>query len=240
MTTVLEVVEQAARDCSISKIVGLTTSTTETALMLRDKLNETVEELLDRLDLPYPITVDFEVVGTGVETYALPSDFIRTTRDDEAVYEKTAFRRCCIPIASNGSWTHLKQFGASGSARYYRVTGDESSGFQISFYRPLSANQTVVVSYVSKNWAKNAATPKSTWSLPDDVLLLPAALVRLGVIWRVKAKKGMVYSDVQAEYEIRVSRAINDGRGIRTVQMGDAPRRDGPIKIQTPDYINFT
>jgi uncharacterized membrane protein len=233
--------DQAARDCSISKIVGLVSAQTETAFMLRDKMYETVEEILERVDLPSPITVDYDIVGTGAETYNLLTSFSRLTRDTGAVYEKTRNRRPCTPVTSNGAWTHIKQFGSSGAERFYRITGDVEAGYQISFYRPLGVNETVTVSFVSRNWLRSAAgTLKSSWTAGDDALLLPVPLLRLGLIWRVKSKVGMAYSDVQTEYEIRLSRAVNDLRSIRMVDIGERDVRDGPIRAVAPDFITVS
>lgn len=241
MSTVADMMDHAARQCSINKILSMVTATTETAMQLKDFLNETAEELLDRIDLPSPITQDVDIIGTGVESYALPADFLRLARDDLAVYEKSSNRRACTPISSNGAWTHLKQFGASGSGRFYRITGDTEGGFFISFFQKLKAGETITVSYVSAKWICGSdGAAKNMWTLPDDKLLLPVAVVRLGVIWRFRQKKGMPFADVQAEYEIRLSRAINDGRGIRTVNMGEAPTRDGPTRLGIPDVIVFS
>lgn len=237
MATVSDTMDWAARRCSITPPTSWISATTKTALEFKDCLNETVEELLERIDLPEPITKDTTITYTGSEPHDLPSDFLRLTRDDMTVYETTTTRRACIPVATNGAWTHLEQIGSAGGSRYYRLSGDESAGFSIEFYRPLETNASVTVSYVSRNWLRFSSTEGETWSDASAVLLLPPQTVRLGIAWRFKQRKGVAYADLMAEYESRVARAINDRRTIRTINMGDAGDMRYPWDVPVPDFI---
>lgn len=238
MPTVSEVMDEAARRCRVSPVPNnWVTSTTITGVLFRDFLKETIEELLDRVDWPDPITKDVTLTGTGVETYALPSDFRRLTRDQGAVYETTRTRRNAIPIPTNGMWTNLQQLGSAGGNRYYRLAGNEEDGFEISFFHDLETGATAIASYVSNNWLSIASVEGSEWSDTSAVLLLPANLVRRGVIWRFRQDKGLPYADRMNEYEAILARHANDKRGIRRIDMsGDASIRS-PFDIPIPDYI---
>jgi len=237
MATVADVLSKAARGCSVTPPNSWVSSTSLTAAEFRDHLADTVDEILERLDLPDPVTQDVVITGTGVETYSLPAAFKRLTRDPLAVYETTTNRRACIPVASNGAWTHLGLTGSAGGERFYRISGNEESGFSISFYKPLETGNLVTVSYVSRNWLTETV-PTSTWTDNDATLLLPARLIELGVTWRFRQRKGMPYADRLAEYEVRMARAINDGRGIRSVNMtGGTHENEHPMRVPVPDYI---
>jgi hypothetical protein len=52
-------------------------------------LLETVDDILERVDLPSPIGAQIVITGTGSEDYALPSNFKRLQRDPMSVYETT-------------------------------------------------------------------------------------------------------------------------------------------------------
>lgn len=236
MATVKDTMDKAARRCSVTPPSSWITATDKTSVELKDLLAEVVEEVLDRLDLPDPITKDTTITYTGTEPHDLPSDFLRLTRDPLAIYETTTTRRRGIPIMTNGMWSHLEQLGSAGGDRYYRLSGDDAAGFAIEFYRPLASGDSVTVSYVSQNWLTSSGTAGTTWAAAEDTLLLPAELVRLGVVWRFKQRKGLPYSDIMAEYEARISRRINDGRGIRSVNMGGGEGR-APWDIPVPDSI---
>jgi hypothetical protein len=229
--------DDAAIECSIGAVSGWVGANTKTALEMKLFLRKTVDEILDRVDLPDPITKDTVITGTGVETYDLPTDYRRLTYDELAIYESAPVERMGIPITSNGQWTYLKDRGSAASNRYYRLSGDEEAGFDISFYRPLESSASVTVSYVSKNWTRISGTDKSIWNDDNDILLLPETLTRLGVVWRFRQKKGMTYSAIQSEYEIRLSRAINNARRKRKFEMGGQNIDTHPMRVPVPDFI---
>lgn len=238
MATVKTILDRAARRVSVRTPTDWYLANTDTALDLKDCLAETAREILDRVDLPSPITLDHEIYGSGGEEYALPNTFLRLTRDQLAVYENSATRRYCIHVPSNGGWTHLKQQGGAGVERYFRTYGDEGAGFKIAFFQPLGANDQVTVSYVTRNWLRSSGgILGEEIGAATDVVLIPEEIAFLGTVWRFRRIKGMSFGDINAEYEIRVSRAINDGRGLRTINMGgrDAPVK--PMEIPTPDFI---
>jgi hypothetical protein len=237
MATVAEVLDTAARACRVKAPTNWVSSTTDTSMEMKDVLAETVDELLERVDWPDPITLDVPITGTDVETYDLPDGFKRLTRDEFAVYETTRSRRPCIPVASNGAWSALQLHGSAGGDRYYRTSGNEDDGFQISFFRNLETGASITVSYVTKNWLSVSGTPGATWDNVDAILLLPRRLVEMGVSWRYRRNKGYPYADRAAEYEINLTRQSNDKRGIQKIDMGGSGRIRSPRDIPVPDYI---
>lgn len=236
MATVKDTLDRAARRCSITPPSSWISSTTKDGYTFKDILQETVEEMLARVDWPEPITKEATITYTGSEPHSLPTDFLRTTRDDAAVFETSPVRRYCHPVKTNGEWTNLEQLGASGGARYYRITGDESAGFSIEFFQPLETGASVTVSYVSRNWLRISSTEGEDWTDAAAVLLLDPEVVRLGVVWRFRERKGLPHTDIMADYEAKLARAANDRRGIRTINMGDQPARK-PWEFPLPDFI---
>ncbi len=237
MATVASVMDKAARECRITPPSNWITATQTQYMEMKDFLADTIEELQDRVDWPSPIAVDYTVPTDGSETYALPPAFKRLTRDTLAVYENTRTRRACVPVPSNGAWTYLKAIGSPGGNRYFRITGDEDDGYSISLYANPSSGDEIVVSYISKNWLRAGSTAGDTWSDTTDDLLLPALLVRLGVVWRTRRKNGLAYADRLNEYEANLARRANDARVIRTVDMSGEARTANPFDIPVPDFI---
>ncbi len=238
MTTVAGLMNRAARECKITPPGAWVPATGLSHMELKDNLSETVEELLERLDWPYPITKDLILTGSGSENYDLPEDFLRLTRDSLAVYETTTTRRAGIPVTSNGAWSHLKQTGSAGGNRYYRISGSDEV-YQIDFYRPLEPNHSVTISYVSKNWNAVRGVGSGDWDDEDAVLLFPRDLVQMGIVWRFRRAKGLPYADRLNEYEGRLSRLVNDARGVRTINFGGSTMCS-PFDIPVPDYIPST
>lgn len=237
MPTVAEVMDEAARECSLTPPVSWITASTLSHVEMKDFLRDTADELLERIDWPAPIATDYEITGDGTVDYSLPSDFKRLTRDDFAVYESTGTRRRCIPVHSNGVWTCLVEHNAAGGNRYFRTNGDEESGYEIEFFDYPTSGNTITVSYISKNWLTHAGAAASTWQDVADTLLLPKRLVKMGVIWRFRRRKGLPYADRMAEYEAELARKANDSRVIRTIDMTGGGSRQSPFDIPVPDSI---
>jgi len=245
MATIKEAMDRAARECSLTPPSDWISTTSATYVEMLDFLDETVEELLDRIDWPAPIGATSTITGPGTasssgnySTHSLPSGMKRIKRDNWAVWESSNTRRMAVPISTDGQWGYLDTVGSAGAWRYYRTAGDEDAGFTIDFFRALSATETMSVNYVSKNWLRLASdsTEAATWADAADTLLLPRRLIELGVVWRFRQRKGLGYQDKYAEYEIRLTRAANDYRKSRSISFGGS---DGshPMRVPVPDFI---
>lgn len=237
MATVAEVMDDVADECSVVPPSSWVAATSLTYRELKRFLRQTVDELLERVDWPDPIAKDQVITGDGSETYTLPSDFKRLTRDPLTVYETTTTRRAGIPVSTNGKWTHLKDIGSAGGNRYYRISGDEESGFSISFWDNPSSGNSITVSYISKNWLDISGTEGAVWSSNDATLLLPRRVVEQGVVWRFRRKKGLPYADRMGEYEAVLARMANDARVVRKVDMTGGGGMRNPFDIPVPDFI---
>lgn len=217
---ITDTLTRAARQVSIRAPSSWVTASSVEHMEIRDDfLVDTANDILDRVDLPSPIGAQTTITGTGVETYSLPSDFKRLQRDNLAVYD-TLYDAGAIPITSDGAWTELDQLGITGAQRYYRVTGYDGA-YSISFQTELATGNTVIVHYVTNEWAALSGTAKSTFTDPSDVLLLPNRLVETGIIWRWRERKGLPFQDKYSEYEVMLSRLINDSRGRRVISLGN-------------------
>lgn len=237
MATVADMMDEAADDCSVSPPSSWIAATTLTYRDMKRFLRQTVTEILERVDLPDPITLDATITGTGAVTYDLPAAFKRLTRDDYSVYETTTVRRPCIPVNTNGQWTWLNQVGSGSGDRYYRIQGTEEDGFTISFFQTPATGVSIKVSYVTKNWLDISGTPSSTWTNNTDTLLLPRDIVQMGVVWRSRRKRGLPFQDRLNEYEANLARMANDKRGIRKIDMSGGGSMKSPFDIPVPDFI---
>lgn len=238
MVLVVDALDTVARKCSLDAPASWLSATDREYVEIRDDfLRETVDDVLLRTDLPSPIGAQTVITGTGVETYDLPSDFLRVQRDPMAVYESTTVRRALKPVTDDGQWTYLQDIGTTGTMRYYRVTGYDGS-WSISFYKEPPSSITVTVSYVSKNWAANASgTAISSFGTATDVLLLPRRLVEAGTFARWADRYGVNGSNARREYEMLINKHIIDTRAIRDIPFGPRGRAIRPWDIPVPDEI---
>ena len=227
MTTVVEALNRIARQCSIKAPSSWVSATRDDHVSLRDDfLSETVEDILERVDLPSPIGAQTTITGTTAETYDLPANFVRLHRDDFAVYDKN-LDRACIPITTDGEYTYIKDQGTAGVVRYFKTNGyytGSAGGFTISFYDEPDAGTELVISYSTPYWmATSGGVAGDMFTAEDDVLLLPRRVVEAGTVWRWRERKGLPYLDKYNEYEALIARLSNDKRARRVVAMGERP-----------------
>lgn len=227
MTTVVDALNRIARQCSIKAPSQWLTATKDAHVELRDDfLLETVDDILERVDLPSPIGKTTSLVagaGTTIEgdweNFTLPADFKRLMRDEFALYDELQDRPV-VPVSTDGQWSNLTDVGATGAVKAYRLQGYDAN-WTIDIYRSVG---TITVHYVSDLWmASSGGTAGSAFTDAGDVLLLPRRVVESGTVWRYRERRGLPYQDKYMEYEALMSRLINDRRGRRTINMGDKP-----------------
>ncbi len=100
--------------------------------------------------------------------------------------------------------------------------------------------ETVAYEYISKNWCQSeGGTGQSEWAADTDVGLLDEELMKLGVVWRFKAKKGLDYAEDMNSYEIKVNKAIlKDGARV-TIDTACMERDRVPHAPQVPETLVF-
>jgi len=239
MTTVVNVLKRAARQCSVNEPSSWLTATATAAVELRDDfLLETVDELQKRIDWSSPIGKQTTITGDGATvSHSLPSNFVRLANTDDAVYETGTTRRRGIPVASDGEWTHINEIGTGGGARFYKIEGYEGN-FTISFYPTLESGSTVTVSYISNVWkATSAGAEGNTFTDAGDVVLYPRRILELGTIWRFRKRKGLQFEDIYAEYEAWIATQANRQRGPQRIIFGSNGDYRHPMRHPVPDVI---
>lgn len=223
-----------ARQCSVSIPSSWITATRADQVEIRDDfLVETIDDLMDRVDLPGPIGKQYTVAGDGSESYSLPEDFKRLQRDELAVYDE-ALDRPCVPVTEDGMYTHIKDLGTAGVIRYFRLRGWPSN-YTIDFYNEPTSN--IIVSYISSNWlATSSGTAVNEFTAETDVLLLPRRVVETGAVWRFRERRGLPYMDKYNEHEALVARLSNDRRARRKINFGQADQ-DVRWQDMIPSFI---
>jgi hypothetical protein len=232
---IAEYMNAAAVQCAVPRPASWVSATGTNETVMKALLQDTVRELVRRNDWKQ-LTNSQTIAGTGVESYALPADFLRLAAGDNAVYENSPNDRPCVPIYRDGDWTELKERNWAGVQRYFRLAGGS-----IDFFQPLPSGGSVTVAYVSRNWKRasdGTTVPGESWTAESDVALIPGHLIQLGVIWRFRRHQGLQYLDRKVEYEAELARAIADDRPVGKVGFDGSrgvPRN--PFEVPIPDYI---
>ena len=224
MTLVTESLDRIARQCSVKAPSSWVSATrTDHVEIKEDFLLETVQDILDRVDLPARYTTSTtysEGGGTtnadGSESFDLPSVALRLQRGPYAVYDELQDRPC-VPISTDGEWTNITDVGSVGSVKIYRLRGWPLN-WKIDIYR---MNGDVTVHYITNYWMANSSgTAGSSFTAEDDELLLPRTVVESGTTYRFRQRRGLDYMDKFMEYEAKIARMINDSRGRRKINCG--------------------
>ena len=233
MTLVADALDRAARQVSVATPTSWIAATGANEIAIRDDfLLETVDDILERVDLPAPISARTTVGDGAATTFAMPAGFKRLQRDMRGVYD-TLQDQPCVPVAADGQWELITDIGATGVVKYYRMSGYEDN-WTLEIYTAPSTNQ-VVVSYVTKNWMADSSggTPGSAFTALTDVLLLPRRVIEAGIVWRFRERKGLPFEGKYNEYEVLISRLINDARTRRVINFGESPGR----KVRWQDLV---
>lgn len=236
MTTIAATLTGVALQVSVSTPASWVTATDDEHVQIRDVfLRQTVDDILDRLDLPSPIGAQTTITGDGSASYDLPAGFLRMKRSAWSAYE-TGLLYPCTQVPSAGEFEYIKDRGIAGAERYFHITGYDGS-FDVEFYRAPAIGVTILMSYMTGYWMATAGgTAGTAFTSETDVLLLPRDLVEAGTLFRYRRRHGLGHEPVQAEYEAKMSRYASNATGRRSVMFGDQPLRK-PWEVPLPDYI---
>lgn len=228
MALVTAALNRIARQTSVAVPSSWVTASQTAQVEIRDDfVRETVDDILDRLDLPSPVGAQTTLTGgdgttqaDGSERFTLPSNFRRIQRDQLALYDVDQDRPC-IPVTNAGEWSMLTDIGAAGAIKYYRTQGYDGN-YTIDIYNAPGTGSQVKVAYITNNWLATAGgTVGDTLANEDDVLLLPNRIIEVGAVWRFRERRGLPYEDKYSEYEALIARLSNDSRNRRSINFGE-------------------
>jgi hypothetical protein len=227
-----DAMDDAARECSITPPASWLSATGSNELQFRTFLKDTARELLQRHAWG-AVSTDTSFTGAA-SSFTLPDDFLRVHPDENAVFETAPNRRIVKPIPVRGDWTEITEWNWTGAQRYYRLRGGT-----IDFLAALPASGVVKMAYLKTKWLQSSGgTAKALWDDIADVSLIPGHLLQLGVTWRWRRHKGIVYADRRAEFESEFARAAGDDGPRRKVDFsGDNGTFRNPFDMPVPDFI---
>jgi len=149
-----------------------------------------------------------------VQTNMIPADFDRFVQ--ETFWNRTKKRILWGPITPQ-EWQNLKAWTATPAMDTFTVRG----GNILIIPNPTAGDQ-MYFEYISKNWCQSSGgTAQDEWLADTDTGILDEKLMRLGVIWRYKQKKGLKADIDFQNYETQVKQALTVDQPQRTVNFGE-------------------
>lgn len=237
MATVAEILTHAAKRCSVKEPNGWAAATAASAVELRDDIMfQVVEDILDRVDPPRPISKSATLTGDGTsETFTLPTDFRRLQRGRFAIFQTGYPTKQFVPVHDDGEYDAIKDQGLAGATFYYRINALQGAQ-SIDIYNPPASGTTINLNYVSNRWIRDASSDDDEFQDDADISYLPKQLLSAGITYRFRERKGLDYGDVQQDFELQLARFAN--RNNTTRRIGPSQRDVRWVfDIPVPDFI---
>lgn len=169
------------------------------------------------------------LTGDGVQaSFEFPNDYRRMLKK----------ARLWPSSTPNGFLTHYADtdqwLGDTAYASGWVTNGWTIIGDQI-YVRPTIPNaSTVQFYYLSSNYAKAAdGTPKAIFDTDTDTFRLDERVLKLGIIWRWRASKGLPYAEDMQTYETALANVVGADKGSNIIMEG-RQRFHGDVSIAYP------
>lgn len=219
--SLLTIVQQAAPLIGVSKPAVVATATDPTVSLLFGLAQQEGEELArygDWRALRKEKTFTTVFAETQTDT-PIPPDFAGII--DLTIWNRSARRPLYGPVDA-AQWQQWK----AGST--FPVTDSFTlRGTAWLMGPPPAAGQTIAYEYRSANWCQSSGgTPQSAWAADTDTALLSERLMRLGLVWRFKMRRGLEWQTDHENYLNEV-----DGELAR-----DRPRKVLDLRYGGPPY----
>lgn len=108
---------------------------------------------------------------------------------------------------------------------------------QIEFEQTIAtgdAGKIIAYEYVSKNWVEDSSgTGKAQFSADEDVSVLDEEILTLGLIWRFKKAKGLLFETDLADYQNQVSIVKAQDGSKRDIRLGRGAMQH--LGVNTPE-----
>lgn len=217
--TVLAVVREAATDLGIDPLPdAVFGSASRDMVEMKVVLNEVARQIADAHEWSVLKAVHALTGDGSAEAFALPDDFDRMPKDA---------RLWCSPSGSAGGVPLAHVLSADDWLAMEADGPAPLPGAWIAFggqlhVRPAPADgEAVRFFYLSANVAVAAAgASKPAFTADDDSFRLSERLLRLGLVWNWKARKGHAYAEEMAGFEAALAHETGKDRGPSILTVG--------------------
>lgn len=161
--------------------------------------------------------------GDGSDTsFPLPSDYDRMPV--KAAMFRASTTRPMVPINDLDTWQFNRLQSLSNPTGEWILLGGE-----LQIYPAMASTDSAKYYYISNKFATavDAVTTKAAFSVDTDTFRLGDRLLKLGIIWRWRALKGLEYAEDMENFEIALAQEIARDKGSRRIAIGQARMPSG-------------
>jgi len=233
--TLLSVAQDVCDLVGIPRMASIGTTSDTTYTPLRAMIQQAADDLFERHDWRALVSFrQFTTVGGQQQPGAMPPDYARMAQG-HTMWNLTRDEEVAGPL-DPATWTAMQRQGGTYLGGYWRFIGAD-----IWLYPVPAGGHTIQFEYLTQNTIVGPdGKGKARWSDDRDFSILPEALIVLGAVWRWKSSKGFTYAEDLSNYERQLERlaandaatpaiVITDDLTPWDVNLGDTPRRTGPI-----------
>lgn len=233
--TLLSVAQDVCDLVGIPRMASIGTTSDTTYTPLRAMIQQATDDVFERHDWRALVAFErFMTVAGPQQLGALPSNYARMAQG-HTMWNLTRDEEVAGPL-DPATWTAIQRQSGAYLGGYWRFIGND-----IWIYPAPAAGDTLQFEFITRNTIIGAdGTAKDRWSADTDRSILPESLIMLGAVWRWKSAKGFAYAEDLSNYERQLERlasndaatppiVITDDRTPWDVNLGDTPRRTGPI-----------
>ena len=202
--TALSIVQNVCGRLGLQVPAVVFASTDQQVIQLRSLMNQEGADLADKLNWQDLQTEwNFDTVATAVQTSAIASDFDRIING--TMWDRTSDRPVYGPL--NALEWQREKAGPTFTSVYYafRIRGND-----MLITPTPTAGLSIYYEYVTNQWATDTtgATGKTAMTADDDVAKLSEEIITLGVIWRFKQAKGLMYDQEKMTYDDEIAQTM--------------------------------
>ena len=185
-------------------------------------------EMLDKVKSFAATAVQVGTLNYAIQTNAMPADYDRFIQ--ETFWNQTRKRPLYGPVTAQ-EWQNLIAWTSSPVVDTFRFVNTEI------WITPVpTAGDVMAFEYISKNWCQSAAdVPQSEWLADDDTGILSEDIMKLGIVWRFKQKKGLPFQADYDKWDARCRQALVQNMPQRTINFGSGVSTGRRPGISVPE-----
>lgn len=166
--------------------------------------------------------------GYAIQTGAMPTAFDRFMQ--ETLWNRTRKRPAYGPVTAQ-EWENLIAWTSSPVVDTWRYFGN-----QIAITPVPASGDLFAFEYVSKYWCQGSGgSGQDEWLADSDSGVLDENIMKLGIVWRFKQKKGLPFMADYDKWDARCKQSLTQDMPQRTINFGDAYSTGRRPGIAVPD-----
>lgn len=226
--TLLTVVSRAARQCGLAPPTVAYGSTDETWLQFVEWAQETVDDLCLRHDWRALHELQ-TLTGDGTTVaFNLASDFSRLSKMPAVSRDSSSAGFWPAGPMSPPGFIGASSLPVMGVGPLFQIEAGV-----LTFVSAPADDETFTVSYQTTKPIVSSGTPVIEFLLDADTMLIPERLVRLGLVWRWKASKGLRYAEFLDSFERAFETMASHDNGLMAIELSGEQSGDefGDVEV---------